>query len=202
VKSQCSERPPQRELTPAAAHLGPAQRGHQIARLALQQRLAPGERLDLRAQTREGIAALAFERLHLCLGAFQGRAQRLDQLRDRHLTLLERALRHHLIAPERLARQAQKQLAVGSQGLAGEAVEGGAQPRLGLLEEREALDVLEGLGLQAHLGGRQLDPQRLDAPAGADMTQQRPEYGAGDEGGADDDIDEVRDGDHRRKCAR
>ena len=129
----------QGQLAPAAAHLRTAQRGDQIARLALQLRLAAGEGLDLRAQAREGIAPLALERLHLRFGALERDAQRLDQLRDRHLALLERALGDHLVAPERLARQTQEQLAVGAQGLPGEGIERGAQARLGLLEQAHPL---------------------------------------------------------------
>ena len=53
----------------------------------------PAQGLDLRAQAGEGLAALALECLHLGLGALERRAQRLDQLRDRDLALLERALR-------------------------------------------------------------------------------------------------------------
>jgi hypothetical protein len=52
---------PQRELAPAAAHFRPAQRGHEVACLALQLRLAAGEGLDLRAQAGEGVAPLALE---------------------------------------------------------------------------------------------------------------------------------------------
>ena len=190
------------ELAPAAAHLRTAQRVDEVTGLARQQRLAAGEALDLHAQAREGIAPLAFQRLHLRLGALQGDAQRFDQLRDRDLALLERALGDHLIAPERLVRQAQEQLAVAAQGLARQSVEGGAQPRLGLLEQIQALGLLESLGLQPHLRGGELNAQFLDAACGADVRDERPEHQAGEEGGTGEVIQKVRDGDHRRKCAR
>ena len=193
---------PQGEFTPATAHLRAAQRGHEVARLALQLRLSEGNGLDLRAQARERVAPLAFQRLHLRLGAFQRHAQRFDELRDRHLALLECPLGDDLVAAERLARQAQEQLAVAAQGLPGEGVERGAQARLGLLEQAHALGILERLGLEAYLRGREFDPQRFDAAAGADVTDERAEYGAGEKGRADHEVDEVREAVHRLKCAR
>ena len=164
VKSQCSESPasstrrrsvssPQRPRTS-----GRRSAVDQIARLALQLRLATGERLDLGAQARERLAPLALECLHLRLGALERRAQRLHQRRDRHLALLERALRDHLVAPERLARHAQEHLAVAAQRFPGEGVEGGAQALLGLLEHRHALGVLQRLGLQARAARRRARP--------------------------------------------
>ena len=190
----------QRELAPAAAHLRAAQRGDQIARLALQQRLAAGERLDLGAQGGEGVAALALERLHLRLGALERGAQRLHQLRDGLLALLECALGEDLVAPEGLARQTQEQLAVGAQCLAGERIERGPQARFGLLQELQAVRVLQGARFQAHLRGGQLDAQCLDAPHGAQLREQRAEHCAGGERGSGDDEDDERA--HRWKCAR
>ena len=193
---------PQRELTPAPAHLRAAQRVHKIAGLARQERLAAREALDLGAQAREGVATLALQGLHLRLGALERGTQRLHERRNRDLALLERALGDHLVASERLVRHAQEQLAVGAQRLPGQGVERGAQALLGLLEHRHALCVLERLGLQAHLRGGELDAQALHALRGADVREQGPEHGAGDEGGAEEVVDEMGDGDQRLKCAR
>ncbi len=188
------------QLAPTAAHLRAAQRGDQIARLALQLRLAAGERLDLGAQGREGVAALALECLHLRLGALERDAQRLHQVRDGQLAFLECALGDDLVAPERLAREAQEQLAVGAQCLAGEGIERGAQARLGLLEQLQPVRVLQEARFQAHLRGGQLDPQRLDAPHGAQLRHQRAQHRAGGERGhGNDENDETA---HRWKCAR
>ncbi len=107
---------------------------------------------------------------------------------------------HDLIAPERLARQTQEQLAVGAQCLPGEGIERGPQAHLGLLQELQPVRVLQGARFQAHLRGGQLDAQRLDAPHGAQLRKQRAEHCAGGERGAGDDEYDQRT--HRWKCAR
>ena len=148
----------QRQLAPAAAHLRAAQRRDQVARLALQLRLAAGERLDLRAQAGEGLAALALERLHLRLGALRARcAAARPAARWPASRSLSAPCGDRLVAPERLAREAQEQLAVAAQRLAGERIERGAQAGLGLLEQVQAVGVLQRARLQAGLRGGQLD---------------------------------------------
>src|SRR5205807_1482004 len=156
-----------RQLAPAAAHLGTAERGGEVTRLALQLRLAAGEGLDLGAESRKGLAALALEGLHLRLGALERGAQRLHQLLDGELALPERAGSHGLVASQRLAREAQEELAVRAQRLSRERVERGAQPRLGFLEQLQAIGFIEGARLESHARGGELDPQRLDATRGA-----------------------------------
>src|SRR6185437_4289598 len=110
----------QREFAPAAAHLRPAQRRDEAARLALQLRLTARERLDLRAQMCEGIAPLALERLRLVLDALERLLERGDELSDRSLALLERTLREDLLLAQALARHPQEQLAVRTQRFRGE----------------------------------------------------------------------------------
>ena len=189
-----------RQLAPAAAHLGTAERGGEVARLALQLRLAAGERLDLGAESRKGLAALALEGLHLRLGALERGAQRLHQLLDGELALPERAGSHGLVASQRLAREAQEELAVRAQRLSRERVERGAQPRLGFLEELQAIGFIEGARLESHARGGELDPQRLDAARGAQLHHQGTEHRAGGERGRGDQENGERR--HRPKCAR
>src|SRR5690606_35730325 len=55
----------QSELAPPAAHLGASESRHEIARLALELHLAVRQGLDLSAECRERLAALALERLDL-----------------------------------------------------------------------------------------------------------------------------------------
>src|SRR5439155_1590510 len=155
----------------AALELRPVLLGGELAhpRLELQLRLAAGERLDLGAESRKGLAALALEGLHLRLGALERGAQRLYQLLDGELALPERAGSHGLVASQRLAREAQEELAVRAQRLSRERVERGAQPRLGFLEELQAIGFIEGARLESHARGGELDPQRLDATRGAQL---------------------------------
>src|SRR5512146_2643431 len=89
--------PPQRQLAPATSHLRAPQRRHEIARLPLQLGLA------------------ARERMRVLLRPLEGRPQRLDELRDGGLALLQAARGERLLAPERLARELQEELAVGAQ---------------------------------------------------------------------------------------
>jgi hypothetical protein len=185
---------------PAAAHLGAAQRGHQVACLALQLALGTGQRLDLGAQPDERLAPLALERLDLRLGALECVAQRVDQLRNGELALLELPLGHGLLAPERLARQLQEQLAVGSQRLAGKRVEGRAQARLGLLEETQPVGLLQRGGLEARLRPGERHAQRLEAPRRTHVREQRAEQRSGEKRGERADADEGRA--HRSRCAR
>src|SRR5262249_3885810 len=91
------DEPPQRELAPAAATLGPPKRAHEVTRLALQLRLPASEALELRAQRAESIAPLTLQRLRLCLGALERNSQRFHELRDGKLAFLERALRDNLV---------------------------------------------------------------------------------------------------------
>src|SRR6185437_15868218 len=175
--------PPQRELTPASAHFRTSQRGDEVARFPLQLSLSARERFDLRAQRGIGLLSLALERVRLLLRALERRAQRLDEVRDGCLALLEAALGERLITPERLAREAQEELAVGAQRLAGEGIERGAQARVRLLEKRGPLRFLTRPGFQAHARGFEIDAQRPDAPGGADLSeeesQDRAEYDRG-----------------------
>src|SRR6185437_15215899 len=177
------DQPPQRELAPAAAHFRTAKRGDEVACLALQLALTACQRLDLCAQGRVSLLPLALERMRLLLGPLERGAQRLDELRDGGLALLEAALCERLVAPERLAREAQEELAVGAQRLAGEGIERGAQARVRLLEKRGPLRFLTRPGFQAHARGFEIDAQRPDAPGGADLSeeesQDRAEYDRG-----------------------
>src|SRR5690606_9167334 len=95
----------ERQLAPAPAHLRPAERRHEIARFALQLRMAVSQPLDLRAERGERIAPLPFECLHLRFGFLQRLPQRLNELRDGGLALLQRALGDELLAPECFARE-------------------------------------------------------------------------------------------------
>ena len=103
--------------------------------------------------------------LHLLLGASRARSQRLHELRDGGLALLQCALGDDLIASQRLARELQEHLAVGAQGLARQRVERGAQALLGLLQcGQRARSRLSCGCLAAHALAFQRDLQRLFLP--------------------------------------
>ncbi len=159
----------QGELAPAAAHLGPTQRRHQVTGLALQLRLSRGQQLDLRAQRRVGITPLAFERLCLGLGPLDRYAQWLYQLRDCGLTLLERAAGDCLIASQRLARELQEAVAVEAHALARHLLKGGAQALLRLLQHLHTRGFRARRCFQANASRFQLHAQRFDAACGTNL---------------------------------
>ena len=71
--------------------------------------------------------------------------------------------------------EAQEQLAVGLERLAGQGIECGAQPCLGLLEQGEPIRFLEGARLEPGLCPGELHPQLLDAPRVAHLRDERAE---------------------------
>jgi hypothetical protein len=85
---------------------------------------------------------------------------------------------------------------------ASERIKGGTQPHFRLLQQVHAFGVLQGLGFQAHLRPGEFHAQRLDAPRGTQVTEERPEQRAGQERPGHDDVDEMRQGDQRLKNAR
>src|ERR1700745_4257962 len=149
----------QRQLAPATTHFGATKRRHEVARLTLQLCLSAGEALELGVQCAEGIAPLALERLYLGLGALERSAERFHELRDRDLALLERSLGDHLVAAERFTGESQEELAVGAQRLSGEGIECGAQPRLRLLEQPDAVGLLQDARLEPCLCRGELHAQ-------------------------------------------
>src|SRR5262249_30002865 len=134
-----------------------------------------GKAFDLCTQRREGVAALALDQLHLLLGTFERRFQRLDELRYRTLALLQRVLGDDLIASQRFAREPKKHFAVGTQGFAAQRIEDTAQPCLGLAERRETLALESGFGLATHALAFERDLQRLFLAARTQRGQQKPD---------------------------
>jgi hypothetical protein len=128
--------------------------------------LSARERLDLCAQRAVRLAPLALERLRLLLRALERRAQRLDELRDGGLALLQSALRQRLIPAQRLAREAEEELAVGAQRLPGQRVERGAQVRIGLLRAQLPEEKSERQP-EDERGGRSQYEQHVASPAPA-----------------------------------
>src|SRR6185437_10313425 len=175
--------PAQCQLAPAPTHLRAPQRGHEVARLALELALTACQRLDLRAQRGVSVPPLVLECLCVLLRALEHRAQRLHELRDGGLALLEGARGDRLVAPERLARELEEELAVGAQRLPRERVERGAQARLRLLEEGDALGLLARALLEAHARRLELDAQRLDTPHGEQLPEEESERRTEDQRG-------------------
>jgi hypothetical protein len=143
--------------------------------------MTAGKTFELRAQGRECVAALALEQLHLLLGAFERGLQRLDELGNRRLALLQRILRDDLVAPERLAREAEKRLAVGPQRFAGDGVKGAAQARLELLQSSEALVLRFRFGFTPHALALERDLQCLFLAARAQRSVQKADGEPGNE---------------------
>ena len=120
--------PPQRHLAPLAAHFGSAQRGDEVARLALQRDLAERDALE-RARSAPKLSARSFSMRAICSCVLLQRLAHRGQHRlDRFLALGQVAQRHFLLLPERLPGELQERLVVAAQRLAGDAVEAGAQP--------------------------------------------------------------------------
>ncbi len=96
VKSTCARhagqfhQPLECDLAPLAAHIGPAQRGHQIARLARQQILSARQHLHLALDGRECIDAIALDALNLLFGLRERFADRLHHRFDGGFAFLQR----------------------------------------------------------------------------------------------------------------
>ena len=110
----------QRHLAPLAAHLGPAQRLHQIARLALQQLLGLDHGFEMLGERAVGLLALVFHQADLLLGFFQRLAHRLDEVLDCFFLEFQIALGLHVELLERFLRQLQERGVVFLERAAGE----------------------------------------------------------------------------------
>ena len=125
----------QRDLAPLAAHLRPAQRAHEVARLGAQGVLARRQRLELRADAAVRLAARLVELLQLALGARERLADRRDETVDRLLARGEIAFRALGLHAQGLARELQERLGVILELPIRELIESRAEP---LGRERQA----------------------------------------------------------------
>ena len=149
--------PPQRHLAPLAAHLGAAQRGDEVARLALQRLLPERHAFERSAQRPERFRALLLDARDLLVRAGERLAHRGQQRGHGLLAIREVARGQLLLLPERLPGELQEHLAVAAQGRSGDGVE----------PDPQALARVE-FGPRL----RQLDLERVRAPA-ADQPARR-----------------------------
>ena len=165
------DQPPQRDLTPLAAHVGTAQSGDEIAGLARQQALAARERFDLGAHHGKRVDALALDGAELRLGLDEGLANRLHQGLDGRFALAQCLRRVLLLAPEPLARELQEHLAVVAQAVAGQLAEHPLHFRARPGERRLVLSAPHGVAAGA--------PEQGDerAEARAEREAERPRRG-------------------------
>ncbi len=142
----------QRHLAPLAAHLRPAQRRDEVARLALQRLLAERHALDGAAQRTEALGTLLLDARDLLVRAGERLTYRREHGLDGLLALTETAHGELLLLAEHLSRELQEDLAVAAQGLARRGIEATAQALEGEVERMIALprEVGRGLELAGH----------------------------------------------------
>ncbi len=160
----------QGHLAPLAADLGPAQRGHEAARLALQRLLPECYVLDGIAQRAEALGTLFLDARDLLVRAGERVAQRGHHRRDRFLALGETVHRSFLLLAQHLSRELQENLAVVAQRVPCDRVEAGTQPSERKLQCLLALaaDVRGGPDLGTCDGELELErvrPAAADEPA-------------------------------------
>ena len=97
---------------------GPAQRGHQVARLARQQILAGRQHVHLRLDGGKGIDAVALDGLDLRFGLCQRLADGFYQRLDRGFAFLQYLRGVLLLAGQAFARKIQEHFVVALQALA------------------------------------------------------------------------------------
>ena len=112
--------PAQGQLAPAAAHAGPAQGLHQVARLVAQGLLGAQQLGQLLVQGAPGLLAGLLQLADLRLGARQGLLQGAHGVAQVLLALLQGGLGAGLLQLEVLLGQAQEEAAVLAQGALGE----------------------------------------------------------------------------------
>ncbi len=110
---------PQRQLAPLTAHLGPAQRLHQVARLAVQGALCLHHHLELSAEHALRLAPRLLELRDLLLGPVQRLAQRRHQAFHGALAHLELTLGLHVKPLQGLMSEIEERLTVLLQRFAG-----------------------------------------------------------------------------------
>ena len=138
----------QRDLAPLAAHLGPAQRADEVARLGAQRVLARRERLELLADAAVRLAARLVELLHLALGARERLADRRDEAVDRLLARRQVAFRALGVDAQGLARELEERLGVTLKLPVRELIERRAEPLGGERKHALALDLRGGAAAQ------------------------------------------------------
>ena len=137
----------QRDLAPAAAHFGTAQRRGEIAGLALQEVLHLHEVFDLARELARGFAAFAFAGLRCSSCRASATLSGSTSCLMASSRSLSVALADRLVAPEDFARELEEGFAVGIQRQARSAFDGRAHLRLALAQQ------FRGARAQLALGG-------------------------------------------------
>ena len=164
----------QRQFTPLAAHLGPAQCLHEVAGFVLQQAVGFGQGLEVGGQGTLRLPALVFHAADLRLGLAERLADRSDQILDGLLALAEFVLCADAVLLHVLVGELQELRGAVLQCSAGQRAEGILERGRGLLEQRLLLrrgPAREAVGLdQARVPAAQFAVLAAFHQVGGDRT--------------------------------